>query len=102
MASAAMTRNTPPRRDFSLPRSPAAESRADSRITAIAKAKTGMARNVANVVTGRTAPSSAGETYFGTNQSPAARLTTSPTRRARKRNSACRQNALFALIPCVA
>ena len=60
-------------------------------MTAIASAKTGRERNVANDVTGRTAPMSSGETYRGTNHIPAAMLTASPARSARNISSECRR-----------
>ena len=52
----------------------------------------GRERKVANDDTGSTAPISSGETYFGTNHIPAARLTRSPALKAKKRRVASLTN----------
>ena len=91
---AATAANTPERSDLRRPRSSSATRRADSAITVMANANTGKDTNVAKEVSGRTAPISSGETYFGTNHMPAARFTASPIRMAMNMSA-----ALFAKEP---
>ena len=87
--------NTPRKSDLTLPRSFAAARCADSFMAVMASAKSGSDRNVANDVTVRTAQISSGETNLGTNHNPAATLTASPQRNARKRSKECLKNGDF-------
>ena len=69
---------------FSLPNSLFMERRDTSLRNVFAKAAIGIARKFANCVSGMTAPSSEGSTYFGTSQSPTKALSTSAARQAQK------------------
>ena len=62
-------------------------------LVVIANAKTGSAANVANDVSGRTAPMSPGETNFGTSQRPTKALRRSAARHAQKSMSEYHQKS---------
>ena len=71
-------------KDLSLPNSRPIESRVSSLRNVLANAATGMARKFAKLVSGMTAPSSEGPTYFGTSHRPTKALSTSAARHAQK------------------
>ena len=80
----AVAANTPRIRVFSLPNSLPMESRVSSLRKVFAKAATGIARKLANCVSGMTAPSSEGSTYFGTSHRPTNAFRRSAARQAQK------------------
>jgi hypothetical protein len=80
----ALAIKTPRIRVFILPNSWFTESLVSSFLNVAAKAAIGMARKFANCMSGITAPSSDGGTYFGTSQSPTKALSASANRQAQK------------------
>ena len=69
---------------FSLPNSLPMERRDTSLRNVFANAAMGIARKLANCVSGITAPSSEGSTYFGTSQRPTNAFSRSAARLAQK------------------
>ena len=80
----ALAIKTPRIRVFSFPNSFLIESCVSSFLKVLAKAAMGIARKFANCISGITAPSSDGGTYFGTSQSPTKAFSTSAKRQAMK------------------
>ena len=76
--------NTPRMSDFIFPYSPFVARVVISFANAIAKTVTGSAKKPAKDVSGMTAPSSPGPTYFGTSHRPTKALSTSAARHAQK------------------
>ena len=75
---------TPRMSDFIFPYSPLVASVVISFANVMAKMPTGRARNPAKDVSGMTAPSSLGPTYFGTSHRPTTAFSTSAARHAQK------------------
>ena len=89
----AVAAKTPRIRVLSLPNSLPIESRVSSLRKVLAKAATGIARKLANCVSGCTAPSSEGSTYFGTSHRPTKALSRSAARLAQKSMSEYHQKS---------
>ena len=80
----AVVMKTPLINVFSLPNSLPMERREISFRNVLANAAIGIARKLANCVSGITAPSSDGSTYWGTSQRPTNAFNTSAARQAQK------------------
>ena len=80
----AVAMNMPRNRDFSFPNSFSMERYEISFRNVLANAAIGMARKLANCVSGITAPSSEGSTYLGTSHRPTNAFNTSAARQAQK------------------